>query len=108
MRTSVLVAVLALIMMSYADAQIPTVEREALIALYNSTDGVNWSTRTGWLGAVGTECTWFGVTCDLGHVNQLNLIDNQLNGGIPPELGNLSSLQMLGLGGDQLSGIIPP
>jgi len=108
MRTSVLVAVLALILMSYADAQIPTVEREALIALYNSTDGANWSDNTNWLGAVDTECTWFGVTCDLGHVDSLNLSGNQLNGEIPPELGNLSSLKGLILGGNQVSGIIPP
>jgi len=32
-------------------------ERDALIALYNSTDGANWTDNTSWLGAVGTECS---------------------------------------------------
>ena len=35
-------------------AQIPQIEREALVALYNSTDGANWTDNTGWLGEAGT------------------------------------------------------
>jgi hypothetical protein len=92
MRKSGLVAVLVLIPMSYADAQIPTDEREALIALYNSTDGVNWNNNSGWLGAAGTECGWYRVVCSGGHVTYLTLNWNQLNGSLPAELGNLSSL----------------
>ena len=108
MRSSVLVAVLVLIPMSYADAQIPQVERDALIALYNSTDGANWSDNTNWLGAVGTECTWYMVFCAGGHVEGLHLSSNQLSGVIPPELGNLSTLGALYLWSNQLSGVIPP
>ena len=93
---SVLVAILALIPMSYARAQIPAAEREALIALYNSTGGATWLDNTGWLGAVGTECTWYEVTCALGHVTQLNLYSNQLSGSVPAELGNLSALEDAG------------
>ena len=44
-------------------AQVPQIERDALIALYNSTDGANWTDNTGWLGEAGTECSWFGVRC---------------------------------------------
>ena len=44
-------------------AQIPQIERDALIALYNSTDGANWTDNTGWLGEAGTECSWFGIRC---------------------------------------------
>ena len=58
MRISALLAVVVLIPMSYADAQMPPAERDALIALYNSTDGANWWDNTGWLGAPGTECDW--------------------------------------------------
>ncbi len=68
MRKSVLIVVLALIPVSFAQAQIPTAERDALIALYNSTDGANWSNNNNWLGAVDTECTWSGVTCGGGLV----------------------------------------
>ena len=108
MWRSVLVALLVLIPMSYADAQIPSIEREALIALYNSTDGANWSDNTNWLGEVGTECTWYGVTCSGGHVAWLHLSSNQLRGVIPPELGNLSSLWELYLYNNRLNGSIPP
>jgi hypothetical protein len=108
MRTSVLVAVLSLIPMSFAHAQIPTAERDALIALYNSADGDNWLDKTNWLGTVGTECTWFGVVCDGANVRQLSLISNQLNGSIPPELEDLSSLTDLDLNTNLLSGSIPP
>jgi len=47
-----------------AQAVIPASERQVLIDLYNSTNGANWTNNTGWLGAVGTECSWYGITCD--------------------------------------------
>ena len=88
-----MIFVLALVPVSFAHAQIPTAERDALIALYNSTDGANWGNNTNWLGAMGTECTWNGVTCDGGHVQQLGLAHNELSGSIPAELENLSALR---------------
>ena len=54
MRRSILVVALVIIPISFANAQIPTAERDALIALYSSTDGPNWSDNTNWLGAAGT------------------------------------------------------
>jgi hypothetical protein len=88
-------------------AQIPTIEREALIALYNSTDGPNWGTNTNWLQPVGTECSWYAVTCSAGHVESLGLFDNELRGVIPPELAHLSYLQILDLETNHRSGTIP-
>ena len=93
-------------------------ERAALIALYNSTDGDNWSDNSGWktplleadgFAAYGTENTWFGVTCDVGndHVTGITLNSNHLTGSIPPELGNLTNLASLDLSGNQLTGSIP-
>ncbi|MDC1119549.1 leucine-rich repeat domain-containing protein [Gammaproteobacteria bacterium] len=93
--------------------KISSIERNALVALYNSTDGVNWTDNTGWLGEVGTECSWFGVTCSSGSVTQINLYDNSLSGSIPAELGNLVDLTTLNLSnpflhdGNSLSGSIP-
>ena len=82
-------------------------ECEALVVFYNSTTGDAWTNRTGWL-VTNTPCGWYGVTCTSGRVTQLNLINNHLSGAIPPEIGNLTTLQTLYLPNNQLSGAIPP
>jgi hypothetical protein len=66
--------------------EIPDIECNALVALYNSTDGANWTDNTGWL-QTDTPCSWYGVECDNGHVFSINLNSNNLMGSIPPELG---------------------
>ncbi len=88
---------------------IPPIEREALIALYESTNGANWVDNTGWLGAPGTECGWYGVTCDTreAHVIGINLILNSLSGPIPKEIGSLSRLTRIDLRRNQLRHPIP-
>ena len=82
-------------------------ERDALVTLYHSTDGPNWTRQDGWLGA-SSPCDWYGLSCSHGHVVELNLADNQLSGTIPAQLGNLTALQELNLRSNQLSGSIPP
>ena len=89
--------------MSYS--QVPQIERDALVALYNSTDGANWTDNTGWFGETGTECSWYVVTCSSGLVSSLNLGFNSLSGSIPAELGDLRSLTSLYLTYNSLSGI---
>ena len=93
-----------------SQAGVPATERQALIALYNATGGANWTDSTGWLGAEGTECTWFGITCrdDGNNLRHLALRNNNLVGTIPPELGNLVRPQTLELSFNQLTGKIPP
>jgi len=86
--------------------EIPQAECEALVALYNSTDGANWTNHTDWL-QTSTLCSWYGVNCFDLHVQALYLGSNQLSGSIPTVIGNLSNLQRLYLGGNQLSGSIP-
>jgi len=88
-------------------SQIPQGECQALVALYNSTNGSGWTNHSGWL-ATDTPCSWYGVTCDAGHVTWLSLSINQLTGSIPPELGNLARLDHLYLNNNQLTGSIPP
>jgi Leucine-rich repeat (LRR) protein len=87
--------------------EIPSTECEALVALYNSTGGDNWSYNTGW-NVTNTPCSWHEVRCSGGQVSELSLVENQLSGTIPPELGQLSRLRYLYLSSNQLSGTIPP
>jgi hypothetical protein len=86
--------------------EIPTIECEALVALYKSTDGANWTKNEDW-NVTDTPCDWEGVTCDGGHVSRLYLSSGNLNGEMPPELGNLSGLERLLLFDKELSGAIP-
>jgi len=82
-------------------------DRLALVALYNSTDGVNWYNNTGWTvpGSPGDNpCGWYGVTCEAGRVTGLNLSTNMLAGTLPFDLGNLSALKILDL--DQGIGVM--
>jgi hypothetical protein len=91
-------------------AQVPQIERDALVALYNSTDGANWTDNTGWNGSAGGECDWKGVACSAGdspNVIRLLLSNNSLTGTIPAELGNLTNLTHLHLYTNSLTGTIP-
>ena len=108
----------------------PETDKEALIVLFNATDGETWDTTNSWLGR-GAVGGWEGVTTDdngrviglelsgldgelppelgnLTSLQSLNILFSQLDGGIPPELGNLASLQWLAISDNQLDGEIPP
>ncbi len=100
-----------------AQATIRSTERTALINLYNSTNGNNWSDRTGWNGPVGSECSWYGVVCDASqtHVIAVALRNNHLTGRLSSftqvysgylVLG-LTSLQGFDVSYNELTGSIP-
>ena len=86
---------------------IPVTERDALVAIYNATNGENWARRQNWLSTAPVG-TWYGVTTNAsGRVIELNLSENLLVGEIPSELGSLTNLQVLALSQNQLSGEVP-
>ena len=88
--------------------QIPKLECEALVALYTSTGGDTWGNSSGWLTTTTPCTTWYGVGCDgTGHVTQLYLINNGLDGAIPPTLVNLDHLRIVSLTENRLSGVLP-
>ena len=78
----------------------------ALVALYDSTNGDNWTNHTNW--KTDSVSTWYGVTVDTGRVISLSLNINNLSGTIPSSIGNLSSLRTLNFSINQLTGSIPP
>ncbi|NJO14731.1 MAG: hypothetical protein HC877_03000 [Thioploca sp.] len=107
-------------------------ECQALIDLYNNTNGPNWfdHSSNNW-NVTNTPCIdWAGITCDGGYIigisrekqnlkgsisdlsaltylESLNLSDNQLIGLIPDFLSSLTSLVNLQLDHNQLTGSIP-
>ena len=82
--------------------QVTQIERDALIALYNSTVGANWTDNTGWMGEVGTECDWYGVTCSSGSAQEISMPANNLIGSIP---GLILIAAQLGLSAMMLASI---
>ena len=84
-------------------------DKEALQALYKSTDGNNWNNNTGWKKEQSDPCTdgWFGVYCQDGYVTYLSLVYNGLYGNLPEEISQLSKLNSLYLYSNELTGQIP-
>ena len=69
-----------------------SVDRDALVAFYEATDGPRWHDNTNWLSDRHVE-EWHGVTTDDdGRVVDITLDENRLTGEIPAQLGSLSEL----------------
>jgi Leucine-rich repeat (LRR) protein len=79
----------------------------ALVALYNSTDGADWTDNTNWLSADSALDTWYGVEVSGRRVTELDLSYNNMGGTLPSEIGNLTALTLLHLGSNQIGGSIP-
>ena len=62
----------------------------ALVAFYYATDGDHWTRNDNWL--TGPTDTWYGVNANEGRVYGIELIDNNLQGALPEQVNNLSSL----------------
>ncbi len=81
----------------------------ALVALYNATDGPNWTDNENWL--TGPVSSWYGVTVEGDRVTELTLNGDwnnpSLTGELPEELGQLSNLIFLNLEHNNLTGTIP-
>ena len=101
-----------------SEITVENLDRAALVALYNATDGPNWVNNDNWLTDAPLG-EWYGVDTDAsGRVARLNLngnvdrgvshiVSHGLTGRMPPELGNLTALQELSLRFNGLFGAIP-
>jgi Leucine-rich repeat (LRR) protein len=108
-RSSMIVVALLAAFAATAQTAIPSSQRDALTAIYKSTNGPSWNDDTNWLGSPGSECTWAGVRCDDEGttVTGLYLEENNLTGSLPPEIGNLPDLEELELYINAIGGTIP-
>ena len=91
-------------------------DRRALEVLYRATAGDNWTDNTNWLTDAPLR-DWSGIEANEdGRVTRLRLggwddaaqdfIDHGLTGSLPPELGTLSHLRWLQIGGN--AGLVGP
>jgi len=102
-----------------SNAQCNMNDWQALQALYISTNGAYWTTNTDWdqvdpvLNPTGPPAgcdleTMHGVNLDAtGRVASVFLVNNNLVGSIPVEIGNLTNLTALSFSSNQVSGPIP-
>ena len=84
-------------------------DRDALVALYEATDGTNWNNSRYWLSDEWIAL-WYGVHIPLGsdRVASLSLSENNLTGQIPgTALTQLTKLVGLHLSRNNLTGPIP-
>ena len=89
------------------DEKAKELEREALIALYQATDGDNWTNNENWCTDADIS-EWYGVSVNAsGLVEYIGFWNNNLNGYIPAEIGNLTQLTQLIFYNTGLSGEIP-
>lgn len=114
---SLLTATLLLLNNQTSFAQCHGDDWTALKALYDSTDGKNWTVNTGWSEMfenqeIPTEnCnldSLYGITLKSERVMTIYLSSNGLEGVLPSELRLLKELQYLYLNNNSLSENIPP
>ena len=88
-----------------------SLDRNALVALYDSTGGETWLNNSGWL-SLAEHCDWYGVNCsqsvDIGQVIELQLKSNGLTGTVAEQVAALTRLQgfYVPLDNNSLSGML--
>src|SRR5687768_5680256 len=110
---SLFLPIFFLLFINESKTQVPAIMQDslALVDLYDSTNGNNWTNKTGWL--TGPVKNWFGIQLNSnGFGIGIGLHSNGLTGNIPASIGNFSQLQALTLGSyvgisNQMSGTIP-
>jgi len=87
-------------------------EWNALVNLYQATDGHDWRVSTNWdietRSFIGAVDKWFGIEIVNGRIHGLQLPYNNLRGTLPSELSALTELRTLNLKFNPLTGSIPP
>ena len=84
---------------------VPYRQKRALMALFEKTGGANWNNK--WDTQTSYK-DWYGVKVKNDYVTEIDLSDNNLTGQLPDGLQFLSKLTKLVLANNNLEGLIPP
>ncbi len=84
---------------------VPPSDYDALVDLYNSTGGNNWTDNTNWL--TGNVENWFGINVENNRVTRVRIEQNNLTGSLPASIGNLTAATEFDLESNGISGSIP-
>lgn len=84
-----------------AQSHISSAEKNALLNLYQSTNGDNWSES--W-DLTKEPKDWYGITIKNGTVSEIKLRGNALKGNFPAILSVFSNLEVLDLSNNNISG----
>ncbi|WP_258103382.1 cadherin domain-containing protein [Marinoscillum sp. MHG1-6] len=79
-------------------------DKQALLELFNATDGPNWTQNTNWSELNPISSDWFGVTVSADRVTGLSLPSNNLTGEVPESFGDLTGLTTINLEDNSLTG----
>lgn len=84
-------------------------EYQALVELYNSTGGANWTNNTNWLQGITSAdiSNWYGLEVENGDIVSISLAINNIEGTIPESIVGLKELTYLDLSFNNLEGNIP-
>lgn len=105
LRNLVIVATIFLFISSINHAQVLESDSLALVEIYESTSGPDWTDNAQWL--TGTVNSWKGVAVENGRVTVLDLDNNNLTGALPPAVFELTAIKVLKLSDNHLTGEIP-
>lgn len=81
-------------------------EYDALVDLYISTNGSDWTDQTNWITAADAD-NWYGIETTKGRIHKIDLNANNLVGNLPSSIGSFSEMEELYLHNNEISGNIP-
>jgi len=97
------IILLILLTSYYSKSQVLEQDSLALVAIYNSTNGDNWTYNNYWL-SYPVEL-WFGIEVSNNRVVKIDLNYNNLSGYIPEEIGDLDSLSYFSIYNNSIDSI---
>ena len=85
------------------ESSIPADEKQALIDIYNSLDGANWSPSWDRWDLTTDPDTWKGVTIKDGHVVELKIDRRKAKGELPASIADLTELEVFWCQSNQIT-----